>query len=384
MYDKENAIPDDELYLDHLNCGGEGVAVADTRGVVQSVSPAFGRLMGLKAPELVGRHLENLWQETSCEPMADVWPVLLSTGYWQGQVHCPRTEPLLFTINVAINQQGTVSHYVITCRKQNKNANHTEESLCAPESAVLAHQKLVSLTAMSAGVAHEIAQPLNAIKVLADGMLFWHKRGHSLPQGRVIDKIENISQQADRINSIIKHIRSLASTGNTLELSPCSVNTAVENALDLLGRQLSSHGIVVKMELADNLPPILGALRRLEEAIINLLVNARQALDEVSRPDKIITCLTRTNRSKVILDISDNAYGIDAERKKLLFEPFFTTKSGQQGMGLGLSIVQSIVAAFKGHIYAYTNDQGGATFRIELPALKAPTGGDHDEHSSGR
>lgn len=53
-------------------------------------------------------------------------------------------------------------------------------------------------------------------------------------------------------------------------------------------------------------------------------------------------------------------------------------------MGLGLSIVQSIVAAFKGHIYTYTNDQGGATFRIELPALKAPTGGDHDEHSSGR
>ena len=137
----------------------------------------------------------------------------------------------------------------------------------------------------------------------------------------------------------------------------------------MIGSQLSSHGIKLKKSLQDALPAVLGENLRLEEVVVNLLVNAMHALNGTGKKEKVINIATRAGK-KVILEISDNATGINKKIKDKIFDPFFTTKGVGVGMGLGLSIVHSIVTSFNGKIHVEANEMGGATFRVEFPVLK--------------
>ena len=136
----------------------------------------------------------------------------------------------------------------------------------------------------------------------------------------------------------------------------------------MMGRQLSSHGIDVIIRLTDRLPLVLASPTRLEEVIINLWANAMHALDEVNRTDKQIICTT-SYEGNIVLEVSDNAGGIDIDIKDKIFEPFFTTRRSGEGMGMGLSVVQSILESLQGKIESYNNDMGGASFKVELPPL---------------
>lgn len=228
--------------------------------------------------------------------------------------------------------------------------------------------RLASLGTMAAAIAHEINQPLNAIKVTTDGTLFLHKRGKTFEAGKLVQEIADISAQADRIDNIVKRIRSFVRMEPLRELTPCHLNKVVEGALGIVGKQLSSHGIKLNKSLSNTLPPVQGEKIRLEEVVVNLLVNAMHALDKMEKPGKEI-CITTKFETKVILEISDNGTGIDEEIVDKIFDPFFTTKLSDKGMGLGLSIVHSIVISLQGQIKVINNDKGGATFRVEFPGV---------------
>lgn len=232
-------------------------------------------------------------------------------------------------------------------------------------------ERLASLGTLAAGLAHEINQPLNALKIIVDGMLYWHKKGKQLELPMVIEKMQTISSQADRIEETLRHFRSFVRNENSAEYVPCNLNNAVEGALQVLGSQLKAHAIQVNKSLAAFLPPVQGQNGRLEEVIINLLVNAMQALDALDKTHKEIICVTRTEIPYVILEISDNATGVSEEIKEKVFEPFFTTKQAGEGMGLGLSIVCAIVMSFDGQIFIETNEKGGATFKVQIPISPA-------------
>jgi C4-dicarboxylate-specific signal transduction histidine kinase len=108
--------------------------------------------------------------------------------------------------------------------------------------------------------------------------------------------------------------------------------------------------------------------------MVNLLVNAMQALDTVTQADKEIMCRSGLDQGSVVLEVSDNATGIGDEIKNSIFEPFFSTKQAGEGMGLGLSIVHTIVSGCNGEIRAGNNEKGGATFRLEFPSRKKDCG----------
>jgi C4-dicarboxylate-specific signal transduction histidine kinase len=231
-------------------------------------------------------------------------------------------------------------------------------------------KKTASLSAMSAGVVHEIAQPLNAIKVLADGILYWYEKEQVLNLDEAVETFRRISSQANRIDDIIKYMRSFASVGGQTLMEPCNWNRVVNGALSMVGRQFSAHGIEIKIELAEQLPDIWGNVNRLEEAVINLLINAMQSLDARNQLDKEVACITYIVKDIAVLEIRDNAGGIEEGILEKIFEPFFSTKNQGEGMGLGLSIVQSIMSSYKGQIKAFNNEQGGATFILEMPIIK--------------
>lgn len=244
----------------------------------------------------------------------------------------------------------------------------TEEERQRLQAQTALTESLASLATMSAGIAHEINQPLNALKVTADALLYWYEeKGRPPDEEKVVRSLRRISEQAARIDEIIKHLRTFVRSEQVPKLKPCDFNNAVNGALSILGGQLSSHGIEVIKVLDKSLPKVLGDPSRLEEVIVNLLANAMHALDAVDRAVKEILCRTRRFDGKVVLEISDNATGIRDEIRDKVFDPFFTTKEPGQGMGVGLSLVQAVVTRFGGVIHVSNNEKGGATFTVELP-----------------
>ncbi len=274
--------------------------------------------------------------------------------------------PVLIRFNTITSiESNRVMAIVIDISKKLKYQEEKRKRVQYEEQAL----KMTTLSTMSAGVVHEISQPLNAIKVLADGMLFWYDTAGEIEPEETRTAMQNISAQAERINEIILHMRNLANAVEEGEFYPCNVNEAVSGAMKLLHRQLISHGIRVDLQLEDKLCLARGKAERLEEIVINLIINAMHALDERNQSPKLIICRTSQEGEQVILEITDNGPGISPEVAEHVWEPFFTTKKGGEGMGLGLAIVYSIVSRIGGNIFCYNNEKGGATFRLELPVM---------------
>ncbi|MEW6173816.1 MAG: PAS domain S-box protein [Bacillota bacterium] len=352
----------------------EGIMVTDDQGIIQFVNPAFSAITGYDEEEIIGKHPKILIpEERKTEFYREMIEPLQENGRWQGELWIKRKDgellPVLLSSSAIRNKDGQSVQYIDVLADITEQLRIRKERLRLQERTARI-ERLSSLGTMSAGICHEINQPLNAIKVLADGMLYWHQKNRPLEPTKIVENLHKISAQAGRIGEIIKHVRSFANLGHITELSPCSLNDAVGVALDMLGRQLSAHGILLHTSLADNLPPISANNNRLAEVVVNLLVNAMQALDGKKDVGKEISCATDlTAEKKVLLEVSDNATGIDPKIMEHIFEPFFTTKNSGEGMGLGLSIVHSIVTGFNGQISVCNNERGGATFRVEFPAI---------------
>ncbi|MGZ3603784.1 MAG: PAS domain-containing sensor histidine kinase [Thermodesulfobacteriota bacterium] len=229
--------------------------------------------------------------------------------------------------------------------------------------------RLTSLGIMAAGIAHELNQPLNTIRVVTDGFLFGRDEGWSLDSDELYEGMEMISSQVQRMSEVIRNIRNFSREDREEEYADVDVNRTIEDVFSMIGRQFEAHGIVVHKKLADGLSPVRAHSNRLEQVIMNLLVNARQALDECNREYKELWITTKQTEQSVCIETIDNATGIPSDLIDKIFDPFFTTKEVGQGTGLGLTISKSIIRDINGTIEVSNNDHGGATFLITLPCL---------------
>lgn len=227
-------------------------------------------------------------------------------------------------------------------------------------------ERLYSIGTVAAGITHEINQPLNAIKLISSGSLLLFEEKKELSLTECLENLQEISRQSDVISNIISHLQSMIRKDESA-IAPCDLNASARNALELVGKQLASHGVSVSTLLQVDLPSVAAVATGLEEVIVNLLVNGMQALDSMGKPDKRIAIRTFTD-SGVWMEISDNGPGIDPSLGQKIFEPFFSTKGGGNNLGLGLAIVKSIVATYRGTIEA-VSDSSGTAFRIKFPAI---------------
>jgi PAS domain S-box-containing protein len=361
-----------QLLAEVFNNMYEGIVIVNEQGVIEMINPAFTNITGYSFTESIGYKLKELIaRHHEPEFFGCLKSFILDRGRWIGTATYKRKNGGVYFAAASVNIiRDEINHrlqYVVVFHDITEmlGLKKEREELLEQNARV---KRLSSLTAMSAGVVHEIAQPLNAIKVAADGVLYRYRNGYSLNQSEVFQKMEEISREASKIGEIIHHMRDFASIAQVSELIPCDINKTVKTVLSMMGRQLSSHGIDVIIKLAEQLPLVLASPTRLEEVIINLLANAMHALDEVDRSEKQIVCTT-SYEANIILEVSDNAAGIDIDIKDKIFEPFFTTRRSGEGMGMGLSVVQSILESLQGKIESYNNDMGGASFKVELMPL---------------
>ncbi len=255
-------------------------------------------------------------------------------------------------------------------KKQIKIVEHLERSA-----------RMASIGVMAASITHEINQPLNAIKVTADSIQYWHKRNPGVLPEIFINQLNIISRSVNRIVEIIQHMRSFWVVPHTPGVSAININKAVKNALSLTQQQLLSHGIQERLNLGTDSLTVKGNLVHFEQIIVNLLVNAIHALEEQGRQNREIRIMTRKQEQWVELVIEDNGPGLPIEDPQKLFDPFFSTHRSGEGMGLGLAIVKRYVDFYNGFIEARNKADAGAVFTIKFPFLEDT--GEKNEDTTG-
>lgn len=231
---------------------------------------------------------------------------------------------------------------------------------------LLQKSKLESLGKLAAGIAHEVNQPLTRMMLGLDNMLFAGRR--TTPDREFIEhKCKTLLTDAERIEQIIEHVKTFSRDQKTVVVDRIDLNEVVRNSMLLFEAQYRNHGIDVRVDLSEEPVMILGNAFRIEQVLLNLIANARDALEATSRKKKCVDLLTRVHGENVVLEVRDNGCGMAVEDIEQIFEPFFTTKDAGKGTGLGLSICYGIIQEMNGEITAESESGKGTIIRMILP-----------------
>lgn len=231
-------------------------------------------------------------------------------------------------------------------------------------------EKLSALGQLSAGMAHELNNPLTVIRGFNNRVRYsLRKRGTVTPD--IFDYLNEVDDGADRMAKIIDHLRAFSRMKDRSPV-PFSVNTAIRRAFDFFEEQVRLRGIKVELQLCAEDPEVDGFPNRFEQAVINLITNARDAMEgweQRETPTIRVTSVVEVGR--VVIRFADNGPGIPKKILNRIFEPFFTTKPTGAGTGLGLAIVHEIVEEHSGELSVDSQPGQGAVFTIRLPYAKA-------------
>ncbi len=235
--------------------------------------------------------------------------------------------------------------------------------------------KMTTLGEMSAGIAHELTQPLNAIKIGNDYLKRKIEAGQAVSAVELERVSTAVTDQVQRASEIINRLREFGRKPD-FKKEPVDINTIVTDVLKIIGQQLSLNNINVVYDLDDNLPTILANANRLEQVLFNLVTNARDAIGQLPEDDdgsteRNIIIETYVDGEDVVCAVADTGSGIPDENRDKVFEPFFTTKEVGRGMGLGLAITYGIVRDYNGSITVKSKVGTGTRFEMRFKRSQA-------------
>jgi len=245
-------------------------------------------------------------------------------------------------------------------RKASKELKHSYERLERAQASAISAEKLAAIGRLTAGVSHEVLNPLSIITMSLQLMI---KDQETPPE--IADQLRVLEEQAYRIAKITQNLL-FFSRQREPERSPLDFNQTLERTLDLLGNEMKLQNISLELKLDRGLPPVSADQDQLQQVVLNLLNNAKDAMPDGGQ--LVLSTKTVENNGKkfVELRVEDSGSGIAADHMDKIFDPFFTTKPEGEGTGLGLSICQGIVEAHGGSIRAENIPEGGAALVIQM------------------
>ncbi len=249
----------------------------------------------------------------------------------------------------------------ITVRKQLEAENARNRDM-------LAHlSRVATLSGLSASLAHELNQPLAAI--LANAQAVRRLLDRDEPDlGEVAEAMADIIADNRRANEVIRRLRGLLRK-NTAGLVPIDLTTVVRETLTVLSQAILEAEVSLRLELAEEQPPVLGDRIQVQQVVINLVVNAFEAMSETRDQGRQLTISTAVVDcgEAVRVSVRDNGPGFEPELADTIFQPFVTTK--ERGLGIGLAICRTIVETHGGRIWAEHHPAGGARFCFTVPVI---------------
>lgn len=260
-----------------------------------------------------------------------------------------------------------LSHAVARLEAEVGERQRAEQHLLTTQQELIQASKLAALGNLSAGLSHELNQPLTAIRTYADNARQFLDNGKPETAGANLVRITDLT---DRMARIIRNLRTFA-RNESVSSRPTRLLPAIGNAIHLLEGQIAKAGVTVDLEPVDETLTVIGGDVRLQQVFVNLISNAIDAMAGTSRSGKRIGIGVEVAEGRVTVTVTDTGPGIPADAIDRVFDPFFTTKDVGGGTGLGLSITHGIVESFGGSIAARNAEEGGAVFVVTL--LRADT-----------
>jgi C4-dicarboxylate-specific signal transduction histidine kinase len=245
----------------------------------------------------------------------------------------------------------------------------TEAALQVTRTELARVVRITTIGGLTASIAHEVNQPLAAVVANADACVAWLSRQDpNLAEARAA--AERTIQGATRASEVIVRIRSLISKA-TPERAQVRINDTIREAIALADGQAFRTNVAVVVDLAPDLPAVLGDGIQLQQVTLNLLMNGIEAMSGVTdRPRQLVVRSQLQAGGQIHVCVQDSGIGLSPEVKARLFEPFFTTRS--KGIGMGLPTSRSIIEAHGGKLWAESNDSNGAVFQFTLPNPGGP------------
>lgn len=336
----------------------------------------LGQMLGYTNGELVGKSIWDLFYEDDRPKVQELVLKRKTEGLSDLHYECRlvRKSGEVVWADVASSVSSyesrpavLVNAYNITEKKEAEQTRLELSDLARKQQEQLIHStRLAELGEMAAGVAHELNQPLTGIRNFARNAFYMLDQSVGTTDD-VKSNLRLISEQVDRASKIINQMRELTRKSEQ-HFAPLDLNALLRESVEFLMPQLKLAGVEVTLDLAKHLPKVVGDRIRLEQVFLNLIANAKQAMEETTeRRLSVISRFEWNNGHSAVVTIADTGRGFGPDVASKLFRPFFSTKQAGQGTGLGLSISLSIIKDHKGTIEAEGAPGKGAKFIVRLP-----------------
>jgi signal transduction histidine kinase len=276
------------------------------------------------------------------------------------EMYSTRVLPLNATLMAAVARLGRLLGDILVRKR-------SELALRAAHSELARVSQFSAMGVMTASIGHEIRQPLAAIVTGANAGLRWISRSPPNIEETTLT-LKNIVQEGQRASDILDTIRAMFKRGSK-ETAAIDVNGLIADVIELVQSELRKQKISVQTELAEHLPAVFGNRIQLQQVLLNLAMNAIEAMSTVTEREPVLRLKTALHQDGIMVTVEDSGPGIDAKDVERIFDALFTTKS--QGMGMGLSICRSIIEAYHGRLWVSPAPGHGSAFHFVLPVVSA-------------
>ncbi|MGC9151338.1 MAG: PAS domain S-box protein [Microbacter sp.] len=362
----------EELYRTLLNASPEGIVILNMQQEIIELSDVMLEIFKLPSKnDLIGRNVFEFVPEREADKLQKLLQDTLSKkGVKQVEFSMKRFEGTIFPCEISttlINEaNGNPKAYMAILRDISER-KEMEKQLIRTE-------RMVSLGEMASAMAHEINQPLLSISLGVENLLLKIGQQGVIDGTYVEQKGNKIFEDIARISRLIDHVRTFSRDHNLEKPLPFLLNDSVQNALSMVSEQFVHHGIQLSVSLDLNEPYVMGNMYQFEQVVLNLLTNAKDAVEEKMQHSSrsyqmLIEVKTFHDERFNYLQVVDNGIGIQQDIIEKIMLPFFTTKEVGKGTGLGLSISYGIIKEMNGTLQVESTSNEGSVFTVSLPIV---------------
>jgi PAS domain S-box-containing protein len=357
----------EEKYKTMLNASPDGILLIDLQGIITEASEIGLELIGADSrDDLIDKNILLLIPDDERSTIKEIFERTMNEGLVQNiGMKIRKKNNILFAAEISVtliqDPHGIPLSYMVIIRDISQRKKMETKQMHA--------DRMASLGEMASGIAHEINQPLNIISMVMDKILFESAKNGTIDIDFFKNKSNKIFENITRIRNIIDHIRAFSRSHDDYILTAFDINASIENAISMITEQFKHLGISMNVQLEKQIPQILGNTYKFEQVIVNLLINAKDAVIEKKNikeeaVEMIVEIRSYQENRTLFVEISDNGIGISNDDIHNIMLPFYTTKEEGKGTGLGLSICYQIIKEMKGTIDITSDKFNGTKIKL--------------------